>query len=163
MGNRVLRQTLSCWATYHRKGQVPLMMRNIFMVAADVFNESLQNDRDGRYLCHSARNVIVYYAADDRTLGAGTVGPLGADSASRRLGHTGPEHFHLTPKNVYTVDCDDVNNKYDRPNGHTYYLTDEKNEPGKVFLHIYDALKKGRVQGHDEHRSLVVDLSFRSC
>ena len=163
MGNRVLRQALTCWANYHRKGQVPLMMRNIFMVAADVFNESLEHDRDGRYICHSTRNVVVYYAADDRVLGAGTVGPLGADSASRRLGHTGPEHFSLTPKNVYTVDCDDVNNKYDRLNGHTYFLGDDKGEVGKVFLHIYDAVKKGRVQGHDERRAIVVDLNFRSC
>ena len=163
MGNRMLRQAMSCWASYHRKGQVPLIMRNIFMVAADVFNETLQSDRDGRFLCHSARNVVVYYAADDRILGTGTVGALGADSASRRLGHTGPEHFSRTPKNVYTVDCDDVNNKYDRPNGHTYFLNDEKNEPGKVFQHIYDAVKKGRIQGHDERRDLIVDLNFRSC
>ena len=163
MGNRVLRQALFCWSRYHRKAQVPLMFRNIFMLAADVFNESLEDNREGRFICHSARNVIVYYATDDRILGAGTVGPLGADSASRRLGHTGPEHIHLTPKNVYSVDCDDVNNKYDRPNGHTYFLADEKGEPGKVFLHIYDAMKKGRIQDHDEHRNLVVDLNFRSC
>lgn len=163
MGNRVLRQALSCWASYHRKGQVPLMLRNIFMVAADVFNECLEHSSDGRFICHSARNVMVCYAADDRILGTGTVGPLGADSASRRLGHTGPEHDNLNPKNVYTVDCDDINNKYDRPNGHTYFLADEKGEPGKLFEHIYDAVKKGRIQGHDERRALVVDLSFRSC
>jgi hypothetical protein len=69
----------------------------------------------------------------------------------------------MTPQNVYTVDCDDVNNKYDRPNGHTYFLADEKGEPGKVFLHMYDAVKKGRIQGHDERRGLIVDLNFRSC
>ncbi|SNR81845.1 Alpha/beta hydrolase of unknown function [Humidesulfovibrio mexicanus] len=163
MGNRVLRQTLSCWANYHRKGQVPLLFRNVFMLAADVFNESLEPTRDGRYICHSARNVVVYHAADDRILGAGSVGHLGANSASRRLGHTGPEHQAMTPQNVYTVDCDDVNNKYDRPNGHTYFLADEKGEPGKVFLHMYDAVKKGRIQGHDERRGLIVDLNFRSC
>lgn len=163
MGNRVLRQALACWANYHRKGQVPLLFRNVFMLAADVFNESLEPTRDGRYICHSARNVVVYYAADDRILGAGSVGQLGANSASRRLGHTGPEHHAVTPQNVYTVDCDDVNNKYDRPNGHTYFLADEKGEPGKVFLHIYDAVKKGRIQGHDDNRGLIVDLNFRSC
>lgn len=163
MGNRALRQTMSCWANYQRKGQVPLMLRNVFMMAADMFNEAFEDSRDGRYICHGTRNVVVYYAADDRVLGTGTVGYLGADSASRRMGHTGPEHLGLTPKNVYTVDCDDVNNKYDRPNGHTYFLTDEKGEPGKVFLHMYDAIKKGRVQGHDEHRAVVVDLNYRNC
>ncbi len=163
MGNRVLRQALFCWSRFHRKGQVPLMFRNIFMMAPDVFNEALENNREGRFMCHASRNVVVYFAADDRILGAGTVGQLGADSASRRLGHTGPEHMHLTPKNVYTVDCDDVNNKYDLPNGHTYFLADEKNEAGKVFLHLYDTMKKGRVQGHDDHRALVVDLNFRNC
>lgn len=163
MGNRVLRQALFCWSRFHRKGQVPLMFRNIFMAAPDVFNEALENSREGRFICHSTRNVIVYYASDDRILGAGTVGPLGADSASRRLGHTGPEHIHLTPKNVFSVDCDDINNKYDRPNGHTYFLNDEKGEPGRVFLHMFDAMKKGRIEGHDEHRNLIVDLNFRSC
>lgn len=163
MGNRVLRQALFCWSRFHRKGQVPLMFRNIFMMAPDVFNEALENNREGRFMCHTSRNVVVYFAADDRILGTGTVGQLGAESASRRLGHTGPEHMHLTPKNVYTVDCDDVNNKYDRPDGHTYFLGDEKNEAGKVFLHMYDAMKKGRVQGHDDHRALVVDFNFRNC
>ncbi|PKN09291.1 MAG: hypothetical protein CVU73_05175 [Deltaproteobacteria bacterium HGW-Deltaproteobacteria-8] len=163
MGNRVLRQALFCWSRYHRKEQVPLMFRNIYMLAADVFNEALERNREGRYICHTARNVIVYYATDDRILGTGSVGPLGADSASRRLGHTGPDNIQLTPKNVYSVDCDDVNNKYDRPNGHTYFLTDEKGEPGKVFLHMYDAMKKGRLEDHDEHRNLIVDLNFRSC
>lgn len=163
MGTRVLRQTFSCWARYHRKGQVPLIMRNVFLMAPDLFNECLESDREGRYICHASRNVLVYYAADDRNLGTGSVGSLGADSASRRLGHTGPEHLSLTPKNVFMIDCDDVNNKYDRPNGHTYFMQDEKGDPGKVFLHMYDTLKKGRVQGHDENRSLIVDLNFRSC
>ena len=43
------------------------------------------------------------------------------------------------PKNVYAVDCDDVNTKYDSPVGHTYF------QSGVVFNHIFNAIEIGRV------------------
>ena len=66
---------------------------------------------------------------------------------SRRLGHTGPENPNLTLLNVYAFDCDDFNNIYDFPVGHTYFLTKnntENTEAGILFNHMYETLKTGR-------------------
>jgi hypothetical protein len=77
--------------------------------------------------------------------------------ASRRLGHTGPENMEMTPKNVYVVDCDDVNNTYDNPKGHSYFRSGkEKGKPGLVFDHIYACLKTGRVFPEDELRRSTI-------
>ena len=83
-----------------------------FLVAADIVNESLHKGERGELICHSSRNVIVYHASDDLALRASKASNLKNKIASRRLGHTGPEDMHLTPANVYSVDCDDVNNAY---------------------------------------------------
>jgi hypothetical protein len=73
--------------------------------------------------------------------------------ASRRLGHTGPEDIDKTPKNVYSIDCDDVNNNYDMPKGHSYFRSGKrKGTPGKVFDHIFECLELGRVYPEDEFR-----------
>jgi esterase/lipase superfamily enzyme len=97
MGNRVLRETLEHWARYDRGGEVPLLFRNVFLMAADIVNESLQRDERGRHICDSARNVSVYYATDDLALRASKVSNLKNKVASRRLGHTGPENMVNRP------------------------------------------------------------------
>lgn len=65
---------------------------------------------------------MVYHASDDLALHASKASNLNNKIASRRLGHTGPEDIDKTPKNVYSVDCDDVNNSYDLPKGHSYFV-----------------------------------------
>ncbi len=129
MGNRVLARTLEVAVTLGRLQGIPLIFRNVFLCAADIFNESLEPDGEGRYIPESARNVIVYYAADDLAMRASKVANL-YDAVSRRLGHTGPENMELVPKNVYSIDCDNFNNRYDPPVGHSYFLTDENGNPG---------------------------------
>jgi esterase/lipase superfamily enzyme len=146
MGNRVFRGSIKAWGKYFRSYRLPLIFRNIFMVAADVVNESLEG-QDGGLLCETARNVSVYYASDDLALRASKVANLRNDVASRRLGHTGPENMSKVPKNVYAIDCDDVNTAYDPPAGHTYFLYDEsRTKPGLVFNHIYNSITTGRVE-----------------
>ena len=146
MGNRVFRGSIKAWGKYFRSYRLPLIFRNIFMVAADVVNESLEG-QDGGLLCEATRNVSVYYASDDLALRASKVGNLKNNVASRRLGHTGPETMAKVPKNVYAIDCDDVNTAYDSPLGHTYFLYDEsRTKPGLVFNHIYNAITTGRVE-----------------
>ena len=104
-------------------------------------------------ISHSSRNVIVYHASDDFALRASKASNLKNKIASRRLGHTGPEDMDLTPKNVYSVDCDDINNAYDKPKGHTYFRSGtQQGKPGKVFEHIFECLVKGRVYPDDEFR-----------
>lgn len=146
MGNRVLRETLATWDKYDLADGVPLVFRSTFLVAADIVNESLQPGQRGEHICYSSRNVIVYHASDDLALRASKVSNLKNKIASRRLGHTGPEDMNAVPNNVYTVDCDDVNNRYDKPKGHSYFRSGtKKGQPGKVFNHIFETLLKGRV------------------
>jgi hypothetical protein len=65
---------------------------------------------------------------------------------TKRLGHTGPENMDLVANNVYAIDCDDFNNSYDTPTGHSYFLGDGDGNPGKVFQHMLHAMKTGRVK-----------------
>ncbi|MEA2078577.1 MAG: alpha/beta hydrolase [Pseudomonadota bacterium] len=153
MGNRVLRETLAVWDKYDLASGVPLVFRNTFLVAADIVNESLQVGERGEHICYSSRNVVVYHASDDLALRASKVSNLKNKIASRRLGHTGPEDMDLVPNNVYSVDCDDVNTSYDKPKGHSYFRSGaRKGQPGKVFDHIFSALRTGRVYPDDETR-----------
>lgn len=153
MGNRVLRETLVAWNRYDLADGVPLIFRNTLLVAADIVNESLHVGEPGELICHASRNVIVYHASDDLALRASKAANLKSKVASRRLGHTGPENMALTPSNVYSVDCDDVNNKYDDPKGHSYFRHGiPKTKPGLVFQHIFATLLSGRVFPDDEYR-----------
>lgn len=159
MGNRVLRSTFDNVVHYYRPNGMPLIFRNIFMVAPDIVNEALQVG-GGRYICDAARNVVVYYASDDLALRASKVANLKNEVASRRLGHTGPEDMAKVPKNVYAVDCDDFNSQYDTL-GHSYFLQDSQGKPGLAFKHMWEAIRTGRIpMPGPEDRTLILSLSF---
>ncbi|MDQ6993602.1 MAG: alpha/beta hydrolase [Mariprofundus sp.] len=158
MGNRVLRETIRAWNKYDLASGVPMLFRNTFLMAADVVNETLEYGQSGELICHASRNVVVYHASDDLALRASKVSNLKNKIASRRLGHTGPENMENAPKNIYAVDCDDFNNSYDYPKGHSYFLDDGKGNPGEVFKHMYKALKTGRVDvGNNIQRCLILE------
>lgn len=153
MGNRVFRESIKAWAKYDRNYNLPIIFRNSFLVAADVVNETLEPGKNGNLICECSRNVVVYFASDDMALRASKIANLKNKIASRRLGHTGPENLNKVPKNVYSVDCDDVNTKYDFPAGHSYFLDNgkkpkkgQKPAPGVVFNHIFNSIKTGRVK-----------------
>lgn len=164
MGNRVFRQTLVNWRKYDQPQGLPLLFRNSFLVAADILNESLHKGESGELISHASRNVVVYYASDDLALRASKVSNLKNAEASRRLGHSGPEDMEQTPKNVYALDCDDVNTIYDPPVGHSYFKSGKKkNEPGVVFDHIFETILSGRVFPDDQNRkSTILSLSKKS-
>ena len=143
MGNRVLRGALERWA--HDYGAVPGVFRNIFMVAADVANETLEPSESGRYISAACRNVTVYFANDDLALRASKVANLKSKVVSRRLGHTGPEDMAKVAGNVYAIDCDNFNNTVDSPAGHAYFLADSTGNPSPVFHHILRSIRTGRV------------------
>lgn len=159
MGNRVLRQTLANWNKYDLASGVPLIFRNTFMVAADVVNETVHEGQTGELISHASRNVIVYYASDDLALRASKAANLKNKIASRRLGHTGPENMDKTPRNVFQVDCDEINTKYDTPTGHNYFrFGRRKGQSGLVFNHIFQCIEVGRVFPDDPHqRSIVME------
>ncbi|WP_417377934.1 alpha/beta hydrolase [Gimesia sp.] len=146
MGNRVYRETLYNWNYYDLPDGVPLIFRNSFLIAADVVNETLEPGQKGEHICNASRNVVVYYASDDLALRASKGANLKSKIASRRLGHSGPEDLTRVPKNVYSVDCDDINTQYDYPKGHTYFRSGtRKGQSGVVFKHIFEVLLTGRV------------------
>lgn len=157
MGNRVLRETINAWNRYDLADGVPLLFRNTFLIAADIVNESLHKGERGELICHASRNVIVYYASDDLALRASKASNLKNKVASRRLGHSGPEDMKMTPANVYSVDCDDVNNSYDRPKGHSYFRSGRiKGQPGIVFDHLFGVLRSGRVFPDDQFKRQTI-------
>mgnify|MGYP003386648901 CR=1 FL=1 len=150
MGNRVFRETLSVWNKYDLANGVPLLFRNTILMAADIVNESLEDEEEGLLISQASRNVSVYYASDDLALRSSKISNLKNKVASRRLGHTGPEDMKKVQANVYAIDCDNFNNKYDSPKGHSYFLDDGNNEIGLVFEHMFNTIKTGRVLIDDD-------------
>ena len=146
MGNRVFKETLKKWDKYDLASGVPLLFRNTFLIAADIVNEALEEGKDGRFISQTSRNVSVYYASDDLALRASKISNLKNKVASRRLGHTGPEKMDKVPSNVYAIDCDNINNKYDPPKGHSYFTDDGAGNIGLVFEHMLNSIKSGRVK-----------------
>lgn len=144
MGNRVLRFALGKWT--RDRGAPPVLFRSLFLVAADIANESLEPGEPAHPVTRAARNVLVYHAEDDFALRTSKIANLRRKVVTRRLGHTGPENPERTPRNVVAVDCDAVNNRYD-PLGHTYFLDDGEGRPGLVLWHIARTLTTGRPAG----------------
>jgi esterase/lipase superfamily enzyme len=157
MGNRVFRETLSRWNKYDLANGVPLLFRNTILMAADIVNHTFEDKYGGQLISQASRNVSVYYASDDLALRASKISNLRNKVASRRLGHTGPEDMDKAQSNVYAIDCDNFNNQYDPPKGHTYFLDDGNGNQGLVFEHIFNTIKTGRVRTVDsENRKLVL-------
>jgi len=147
MGNRVLRNAISSWVKFDLAGNMPQLFRNVFMVAADVVNHTLEYKEKGCYIPDSARNVVVYYANDDLAMPASKIANLKNMTVSRRLGMTGPESMSekRLAKNVYEVDCDNFNNSWGDEKGHTYFLRNSRGKISPVILHMIAAIDGGRV------------------
>jgi len=161
MGNRVLRNTLTRAVQYYQPGGVPFLFRNVFMAAADVVNECLEPGQEGEYISQAARNLVVYYAADDLALRASKVANVKNAVASRRLGHTGPEHIEKVANNVYAIDCGDFNEAYDRPIGHGYFASKPEGGAGLLFNHLWQCIKTGRVpMKSTTSRTTILDREF---
>lgn len=153
MGNRVLKEAMYIWGHYDSFKKVPMLFRNIFMVAADVTCDTLQLDQKGSYITYATKNTIVYYAGDDRALQGSKLINIENRQITKRLGHAGPSPSSYKVPNVYGVDCDRVNSEYD-PLGHTYFINAaavaakengklNKNDGGDVFNHMLDCITTG--------------------
>lgn len=156
MGNRVFRNAISSWVKDDMGGNMPQLFRNVFMVAADVVNHTLEYKEKGGYIPDSARNVVVYYANDDLAMPASKLANLKNMTVSRRLGMTGPESMsdNKLARNVYEVDCDDFNNSWGDKKGHTYFLRNSTGVISPVILHMIAAIKRGRVEPATRHHIL---------
>ncbi len=156
MGNRVLRETLAVWDRYDLASGVPLLFRSTILMAADIVNESLEENQKGRLISQASRNVSVYFASDDLALRSSKISNLKNQIASRRLGHTGPENMAKVQSNVYAIDCDNFNNQYNFPQGHSYFLENQDGEIGAVFNHLFETIKTGRVQMEDSSSKTMI-------
>lgn len=155
MGNRVLRRAVFEWKKYYQHQGVPQISRNTFLVAADIENESLEVGKEGEHLSDFSRNVVVYFANDDLALRGSKVANLANLIASRRLGHTGPENIDRCKKNVYSIDCDDINMDCSGDTkkilGHNYLGSDI------FFNHMFECILYGRVRTENEQsRKLIL-------
>ncbi|MDN3698368.1 alpha/beta hydrolase [Vibrio cortegadensis] len=146
MGNRILVNALQSWVEELGLGAMPMMFRNIFMIAADVENHILDPEHRGRYVLDAAKNTVVYYASDDLAMSASKVANLRHITCSRRLGMTGLESISkLSAKRVFEFDCDSFNNRLDPPLGHSYFLTNQSGEVSPIIPHIAKAIETGCV------------------
>jgi esterase/lipase superfamily enzyme len=145
MGNRVVRATFNEIVKYFLPQGMPLVFRNIFMVAADIVNTALEPGQEGQHISPAAKNVVVYYAADDLAMRASKVANASGSIASRRLGHMGPDDISKIKRNIYSLDCDAFNTEYDPGTGHQYFTTDAQGQPGRAFNHIWNCIATGNV------------------
>lgn len=154
MGNRILSRAFELYASKLPTASVPMLFRNIFMVAADLPNEALEHNQPGRFISDAARNVLVYYANDDWAMPASKLANIKHMIASRRLGMTGPESMDKVAKNVYEIDCDEFNNRFDLK-GHHYFLTNKKGDDSPVIEQVRHAIKTGRVYPTERSQILL--------
>lgn len=143
MGNRVLMKGLQHWSKHVGRGEIPFLFKNVFMMAADIPNESLEKGEEGSEITKAAGRVMVYYANDDAAMVASKVSNVKNRVLSRRLGHTGPEQMSRVPDNVYSLNCDAFNNKFDLK-GHTYFLRKDSGELSPAFLHVMHMIRTQR-------------------
>ncbi|OFC72201.1 alpha/beta hydrolase [Alteromonas confluentis] len=154
MGNRVLRNAISYWGRNDHYGMVPLLFRNVFMLAADVVNHCFEPGRSAALLPSTTRNLVVYYAGDDLAMPASKVANVKNRTLSRRLGMTGVEDINKVPKNIYEVDCADFNNRFDSPKGHSYFLN-KGDFTSPALLHMLSAMDGGRVTPNEKHHVIT--------
>jgi esterase/lipase superfamily enzyme len=153
MGNRVLRNAISFWGKHDHAEQIPQLFRNIFMVAPDVVNDCLEPHKSGALIPKAGRNVVVYYANDDLAMPASKLSNLKNKVVSCRLGMTGPKNLSDVQSNVYEVDCDNFNNTFDKPTGHSYFL-DNNDKTSPALKHMLDAMDGGRVKPQERSYEL---------
>ncbi len=130
MGARVLRESLIAYKKYDCPQGLPALFKNIFLVAPDLVNETLEYGKSGHVITECTKNVQVSYAYSDIALKGSKI----ANLRGRRLGHSGVENIKNIPPNVTQVDCDSFNFLEDPIYGHTYFLCET------VIAHLYDSI-----------------------
>lgn len=146
MGNRVLRNAVALWSKYDHGGQVPLLFRNIFMLAPDIESHSLETGQAGELLPECCRNLVVYHANDDVAMPASKLANVDQVGIHKRLGLCGNRDLQAVARNVYEVDCDNFNNRFDWPVGHVYFLEDRNGVVSPALNHLLTAMDGGRVR-----------------
>ncbi len=89
------------------------ILAEALMVAADVDDNGLEDDRVAQYIPRIARRVHVYRSRHDRALLASSSKRAGVTGG--RLGRQGPANPDAIPENVVVIDASDVTRDVDWP------------------------------------------------
>jgi esterase/lipase superfamily enzyme len=117
MGNWALRNAVQ--AVIERRGtdRLPAIFDNIFLMAADEDEDTLQDRLKLALLPRLGNAVHVYHSKDDRALVISDTTKLNPD----RLGHNGPLDMLATDEKVVAVDCRHVDTTGFLHANHQYY------------------------------------------
>jgi esterase/lipase superfamily enzyme len=119
MGNYALREALQAIVAQHPGRSLPRVFQNIFLMAADEDDDTLELEHKMARLPELAEAVHVYYSPGDRALTISDTTKGNPD----RLGSTGPRTLSNLPHKITLVDCREVDET--RPlvsdSSHQYY------------------------------------------
>lgn len=122
MGNRVLMKTLNHFATNTATSGVPLLFKNVFMMAPDIPSHSLEKGEEGQWITQASFNVRVYHAQDDLAMPSSKAVNAFKGVFNKRLGQWGVEDMSKVSTNVTQMDCSEFNQRFDKIAGHAYFL-----------------------------------------
>ncbi len=105
MGNYALRHALQGIISHYPGNGLPRVFQNIFLMAADEDNDTLELDYKMARLAELAAAGHVYYSATDEVLSISDETKGNPD----RLGSTGPRTLTNLPHKITLVDCRKVN------------------------------------------------------
>ena len=152
MGTRVFYKSLT---RYRQTMGLTLknLANNIFLVAPDVINTALEPECDASDIVSVADNVVIYYAVDDLAMSASRLANSTKGELQERLGKLGAADITKLPENVYQVNCQDFNNRFEFIIGHRYFIRDMFNNISPVIYHMVDALEQGQITPNviDQH------------
>ena len=149
MGNWTLRNALQAIIEMRGADRLPAVFDNIFLMAADEDEDSLQDDTKMALLPRLGNAVHVYHSKDDRALVISDTTKLNPD----RLGSNGPIDMDLIDAKIVCVDCRHVDETDFLHANHQYYRLREE-VIGDV-RQVLAGLEAGEVQGRKrlEHRN----------
>ncbi len=116
MGNYALRHAIQAIRS-QLAGQLPRLLDNVFLMAADEDDDAFEHDYKLRLLPELARAVHVYFTPGDRAL-------VISDRTKRnpdRLGSLGPRIRENIPRKITLIDCRDVDSSKGDLSNHQYY------------------------------------------
>jgi esterase/lipase superfamily enzyme len=117
MGNWALRHAVLGLCQIQGAAQLPKIFDNVFLMAADEDDDTLESRTKLGALLELARAVHVYHSSDDLALMVSDTTKMNPD----RLGTLGPRNFSSLGTRVKAIDCTKVNGTKLAHGNHQYY------------------------------------------
>ena len=122
MGNWALRHAMQGIIDMRGADRIPAVFDNIFLMAADVDEDALQDPNKLGLLSRLGNAVHVYYSKDDQGLVISDVTKLNPD----RLGSNGPVDMAAVDEKIIVIDCRHVDDTNLFDANHQYYRLREE-------------------------------------